>query len=170
MDISKIYNSNVYLDGTNKLLGKAGEFTLPDIAAVTEEHKALGMIGKLELVMGLEKLEAKVKWTGFYPEHLDGANPFAARKLQVRSNVQTFGPSGLLTELPLVTSLTATFKKIPLGVLGAGAGVELEDELSVSYIKQDLAGQELLEIDIHENIWRVRGKDILAAYRANIGA
>lgn len=170
MDISKIYNSNVYLDGTNNLLGKASEITLPEIATVTEEHQALGMIGTLEFVMGLEKLEAKIKWNGFYPEHLDGANPFAARKLQVRSNVQTFGPGGLLVELPLVTFLTCTFKKISLGVLGPQAATEFEDDLACSYVKQVLAGEELLEIDIHQNIWRVRGKDVLETYRANIGA
>ncbi len=168
-DVSKIYNSNVYLDGTNNLLGRASEITLPEVAAVTEDHKALGMIGTVQLVMGLAVLTAKVKWNGFYPEHLQGADFFTRRKLQCRSNVQTFGAGGQASARPLVTSLTVNWTKVPLGVLGAQQSTEFEEELSCVYVKQVLGEEELLEIDILNNIWRVRGKDMLAEYRANLG-
>lgn len=169
MDISKIYNSNFYLDGTNNQVGRASEVTLPEVAGVTEEHKALGMIGAIEFVMGLAVMNVKIKWNGFYPEHLDGANFFAMRKLQARSNVQTFAAGGLVSSKPLVTSLTVGWKKIPLGVLGAQTSTEFEEELRCNYVKQELDGVELLEIDIVNAIYRVRGKDILADFRKNLG-
>lgn len=169
MDISKVYNANVYLDGTNSLLGKAKEHTLPEVVTVTEDQDALGMFGKLQLPTGIDVLTGKIKWGGFYPEVLDAANPYVARKIQTRGNVQTFGPGGLLTEEPLVATVNAAFKKLPLGVFGPKTSPELEVEYTCTYVRVELSGKELLEIDVHNHVWRVRGKDLLAAYRANLG-
>jgi P2 family phage contractile tail tube protein len=170
MDISKVYNANVYIDGTNNLLGRAGEVTLPDIAVATEEHMALGMIGKVLLPTGLEAMEAKIKWSGFYADQLKtGADPFTAHKLQLRANVQTFGAAGLTAEKPLVILMTCRWKKSPLGVFGAQKATEYEEELTVTYVKVTLDGEELVEIDVLENVWKVGGKDIVAAYRKNLG-
>ncbi|MCO2667078.1 phage major tail tube protein, partial [Pseudomonas aeruginosa] len=48
VQINRITNANVYLSN-NSMLGKAEEIKLPDIQAIMAEHKALGMIGKVEL-------------------------------------------------------------------------------------------------------------------------
>ena len=54
--INAIYNANVYLDGNN-LLGKAGEFKLPEFEIGQDEYKALGMVGTIKLPNGVEALE-----------------------------------------------------------------------------------------------------------------
>lgn len=170
MEISKIYSSNVYLDGTNSLLGKASEITLPEIVATLDTHQALGMIGKVEIPAGLELLSTKIKWTTFWPERIAmGGNPFKAHKLQVRSSVETFGADGRISEQPMVALITGRWKKLPLGALASQANAEVEDELATTYIKLTLGKRELLEIDVLENIWRANGEDILASYRANLG-
>lgn len=170
MEISKLYNVNVYVDATNDLIGRAGELTLPEITAAQDEHQALGMIGKIMLPTGLEQLEGKIKWSGFYADAVKfGANPFVAHKVQVRGNVQTFGADGLQTEVPLVVLMTVKFKKHPLGVMAAQTQAETEQEFSCTYVKVTLDGQELVEIDVLENVWKVGGVDILAAYRKNLG-
>ena len=51
--INAIYNANVYLDGNN-LLGKAGEFKLPEFEIGQDEYKALGMVGTIEAFAGFE--------------------------------------------------------------------------------------------------------------------
>lgn len=169
MQISKIYNANCYIDGTNSLLGRAAEITLPDIAAETDEHKALGMIGSISFPTGLAAMEAKVKWNGFYPEVLTlGANPFTAHKLQLRASVESYEAGGRVAEKPLIVLMTARFKKTPLGTFGAMTSVEFEQELYATYIKATLDGVELVEIDVMENVWRVGGVDILAAYKKNL--
>ena len=48
IEINRITNANIYLDGAN-LLGRAEEVKLPDVSMTMQEHKALGMVGKVEL-------------------------------------------------------------------------------------------------------------------------
>ena len=48
IEINRITNANIYVNG-NSLLGRAEEIKLPDISAIMQEHKALGMVGKIEL-------------------------------------------------------------------------------------------------------------------------
>lgn len=167
--ISKIYNANIYLDGTINLVGRASQIVLPNITAVTEEHKALGMPGSVEFLMGLAKLEAKIKWEGFYAEYIATSDFMTAHKLQVRANVQTFGPGGLEEEKPLVVKMTGTFKDKPLGTFAPQTSVNFEDAIALTYIEQSLDGKELLAYDPVRAIWRVNGKDMLAKYRANLG-
>lgn len=169
MDIRKVFNCNIYLDGTNNLLGKAKEVVLPDVVALTEDHKGVGMIGTLELPTGLDKLMTKIKWAGFYPEMFAGADPFTSHKLQVRASLETFGAGGRTGQVPVIVLLTVTFKKTPLGTFTAGAGQEPEQELSTTYLKLTIDGKEKVEIDVHENVWRVDGKDVLETYRKNLG-
>lgn len=169
MQIRKIYNANVYLAGTNSLLGRAKEVALPELVVNMDAHRGLGQIGDIELPTGLAALVTKIKWAGWYPEQLENANPFAATQLQVRANTQVFGAGGLEQEQALVVLLTVTWKKSPLGTISAGTAGEPEDELATTYVKVTLGGEELLELDVHANIWRVKGVDVLAQYRANLG-
>ena len=47
IEINRITNANIYVNG-NSLLGRAEEIKLPDVSAIMQEHKALGMVGKIE--------------------------------------------------------------------------------------------------------------------------
>lgn len=169
MEIRKIFNANVYIDGTNSLLGRAREIVLPNIAVNVEEHKALGMIGALELPVGLAPLVTTITWAGWYADRFAHFNPFRAHKLQVRASVETFGAGGRVSEQALVVVLTAAWKNAPLGTLAAGAGGEVQDELATTYVRVALDGDELFEVDVNANIWRVNGEDLLEQYRANLG-
>ena len=60
IQVNRIVNANIYLEGTN-MLGRAEEVKLPDITAIMAEHKALGMVGKIELPSGFDKLEGEIK-------------------------------------------------------------------------------------------------------------
>lgn len=169
MQISKVLNANVYIDGSLDLLGKAKQITLPEVTMTVEAHKALGMLGSIEYPVGLEPLVMRISWHGWYPEALQSANPFASHKLQIRATHQTFGAGGLEQTQPLVVLVTASWKKQPLGTFAPGAHADTEDELSVTYLKVTLGGAELLEIDVHNNVYRVNGEDVLAEYREAMG-
>jgi len=170
VEIKKIYSANIYLDGTNSLLGKASQITLPDIVASVDTHQALGMIGKVELPSGLDMLTTKIKWSSFWPDRIAmGADPFTAHKIQVRASVETYGVNGRIAEDPLVALLAVRFKKTPLGALMSQTNPEVEDELATTYVKVSVAGKELVEIDMMNNVWRSNGVDVLAKYRANLG-
>lgn len=169
MDISKVFNANVYRNGTANLVGKVAELTLPKVTAVTEEHSALGMIGKLKLPTGLELLEMAMKWKGFYAEQLEAADPFRTHNFQIRASVQTFGAGAVATEQKLVIECRARFTEHDLATLIAMTGNEPATALNVDYIKVALVDEELLEVDVVNNIWKVRGRDLLADYRKNLG-
>ncbi|EGR9321908.1 phage major tail tube protein, partial [Salmonella enterica] len=90
IQINRITNANIYLDGNN-LLGRASEIKLPDISMIMQEHKALGMVGKIELPAGFDKLEGEIKWNSFYHDVMrKTANPWQAVALQCRSSIDCY--------------------------------------------------------------------------------
>ncbi|MCA8013608.1 phage major tail tube protein [Burkholderia vietnamiensis] len=167
--INRITNANVYLSN-NSMLGKAEEIKLPDVQAIMAEHKALGMIGKVELPGGLDKLEGEIKWNSLYADVAKAmANPFKAVALQCRSSIETYGAQGRVQEVSLVTYLTVMFKKNPLGTYKQHENADFSSAFGATYIKQVIDGEEVLELDYLANIFRVGGEDMLADFRANIG-
>lgn len=169
IQINRITNANVYVDGRSKL-GKAEEIKLPDIQAIMQEHKALGMVGKIELPAGFDKLEGEIKWNSLYQDVATVmANPFKAVALQCRSSIETYGAQGRQQEVSLVTYMTVMFKKNPLGTFKQHENAEFGSAFSCTYIKQVIDGQEVLELDYMANIFRVNGVDQLQGYRNNIG-
>src|SRR6056297_2605159 len=87
IQINRLTNANVYMDGNN-LLGRAEEINLPQIKHKMSEHKALGMVGSAEFFSGIDKLECKIKWNSLYPEVLKkAANPFRTIQLQARASL-----------------------------------------------------------------------------------
>lgn len=167
--INRVTNANVYIDGTS-LLGKVDEVTLPEVKPLMSEHKALGMMSKIELPSGIDTLEAKFKFNSFYPSvMLSIANPYAVRQVQVRASSEAYTGMGKLAEVPVVCHLSGTFKKIPMGAFKQGENVELETEMNVLYAKMTIGGSPIFEVDTMTNTFKVAGLDILAQYRLNIG-
>ena len=167
--VNRVTNANVYMDG-NSFMGKAEEVDLPMVKHIMSEHKALGIIGKPEFWAGLDKMEAKIKWNSIYPEVAGRiADPFTSVQLQVRASVETYGSQGRTLQVPMVCHMTGTFSEVPLGNYKQHDNVELQSSLSVTYIKQVIDGEEVLEIDVMANIYKVNGVDLLADYKANIG-
>ncbi|NLG18937.1 MAG: phage major tail tube protein [Fibrobacter sp.] len=169
IEINRVTNANVYIDGTS-LLGKVDEVTLPEIKPLMSEHKALGMIAKIELPSGIDKLEAKFKFNSFYPSVMMSiANPYSVRKVMVRASAETYTGMGKISEVPVVCHMSGTFKKIPMGGFKQAENVELETEMNCLYAKMMIRGVTIFELDTMANIFKVAGADILAMYRLNIG-
>lgn len=169
IQLNRVTNANIYVDG-NCLLGKAEEIKLPDITAMMSEHKALGMVGKIELPSGFEKMEGEIKWNSFYRDvWLKMNNAYSMVQLQVRSNVETYGAMGRMQQQPLVTFLSVMFKKNPMGTFKQNDNAEFSSSFACYYIKQQLAGEDMLELDVLANIYKVGGVDQLDIYRNNIG-
>lgn len=168
--VQKISNANIYIDGTGSLLGRASGITLPEFMAVTEDATALGLMGKFRTAVGIDILQGTLKWDGYYPEVIAlGADPFTARKLQIYSSVKVIGPDGLEQRKQRIISMTATFEGTPLGDYGPQANVGFEQPFSATRLRDELDGEELLEFDVFNLVWRVRGVDLLAEYRKNLG-
>ncbi len=169
ISVNKLYNANVYVNG-NSFLGRAEEVTLPKVQAKMVEHKALGMVGVLETPAGIEKMEAKIKWSSLYPEVLGAmANPYRTIQIQVRASLENYDSSGKNSEVPVVAYMTAQFKNFPGIGFKHQDNAELETDMAVSYYKLSVDGDDYIEVDVFANIWKVKGEDILEEYKSNIG-
>ena len=169
IQLNRITNANIYVDG-NCLLGKAEEIKLPDITAMMSEHKALGMVGKIELPAGFDKLEGEIKWNSYYRDvFLKMNDPYTMTQLQIRSSVETYGSLGRMQQVPLVTFLSVMFKKNPMGTFKQNENAEFPSSFACYYVKQQLNGEDMIELDVLANIYKVNGVDRLDIYRNNIG-
>lgn len=169
IQVNRMTNANVYVNGVSQL-GKAEEINLPAVKQIMSEHKALGMVGKMEFASGIDKMEAKIKWNAFYSDVFKKfASPFATLNLQCRSSVETYTSEGRTDQVPYVCYLTAYSKDFPLGNFKQHDNVEMESNLSVTYIKVEVNGEEIVEIDVLANVYKISGVDQLAQYRQNLG-
>lgn len=167
--INKCTNANVYLNGVS-YMGRAEEISLPDITPKMVDHKALGMVGESELPAGLQKMSAKIKWNAIYPDVMKTThNVFTSVRLMVRTSIETYEGGTRTSQQPAVIYLTGTWKKSGGLSFKPQDNVEIENELSVTAYKMEVNGQEIINVDVMANIWRVNGVDQLAVYRANLG-
>jgi len=170
--IRRITNCNVYLNGTNSLLGAAEEVELPQPKTIMVEHKGLGLWDKAKLPAGGDFLEAKIKWTSLYPEVLGAAFlPTTIARLMVRANQQEFGAGGvLLGEVPVVALINGIFSEMPGAKISKHENSESPSTLTVYYYELKIAGIVIVEKDVFAGIYRVNGVDQLAQFNANQGS
>lgn len=170
IEINKLTNANIYLNGTN-LLGRAEEVQLPQIKHKMAEHKALGMVGSAEFFSGIDKMECKIKWNALYPAVLATcSNPFNAAMIQVRASLETYNGTGRISEVPATAFIIGTFKEFPLGNIKPQENAEYETTMAVTYAKLIVNKVEVFEIDVLQNIYKVGMVDVLSQFKKNIGA
>jgi len=167
-----IVNANVYVDGVN-LLGKVADCSLPNISFKQADHRALGMIGTTQFFSGIDAMEATLNWSSIYPDMMKiFANPRKVIKLTLYSSLEVLtAADGVSEEKKLKTEFHGTVKGFPLGSFKPGEVVsDISTKIAVHYLKQDLAGDAVIEIDVMNNIFKAAGEDILANYSGNIAA
>ncbi len=168
-DIKKLTNANVYFDGAS-YLGKVEEATLPNVAIKQADYKALGMHAILELPVGMDKMELKLKWSSIIPEAMKKvADGYTAWDFQVRSSLETYESGGRTAEESYVAYFKGMPKNIPGGAFKQHESVEAETDFSISYYKLEIGGETIYEIDVLNNLYIVNGDDRLATNRANLG-
>lgn len=169
LTINKVTNANIYVDGAN-YLGKADEVNLPAPKGKQAAHSPLGIMGELEYNSGFEKMEAKIKWNSYYPEVIKKfSNVFQSVKLQVRFSIEQYEDGSRTGQVPGIAYITARANDIPGGNFKSKDNVELESNLSVTYYKLEINGEEMVEFDAEANIYVVGGIDLFATLRSHLG-
>jgi uncharacterized protein len=169
IDVSRITNANIYMDG-NSLLGRAEEVELAWPKAKMLDHKGLGMFGTAEFPSGIDKLEAKVKWISVDGEVLSAMSIFQSHQFQIRADKQQYTSQGLIAELPFIGLMTAQFKDGGPLNFKQHEQVDFPTTLVVYHCEYYLNGVQYLLYDVMANVYTVNGVDQLAQFRANIGA
>lgn len=169
MNIAKVFDANVYINNASKH-GQASEITPPTITALMTDYKAMGMVGSVEFFNGFDKLETTIKWT--YPDNEAQkacANFLKPVDLMIRSSKSIIDNSGITSEQPIVMYVRGYPKAHPAGTYKAKEDTELENTFSVQYYKLEIDGEEVVEIDVLNNIYKVGGEDLMAEHRQNLG-
>jgi hypothetical protein len=169
INISKVFNARVYIDGSD-FIGRAEEVELPKVKFKFADSKGLGLYGEFELPSGLDKLEAKIKLNSIYPDFVKiASDPTTTRTVIVRASNQYWTNTGVMAEKPIKAELRGFFKEFDSGKFKKADNTEAEATMSVFYYKLEVDGEEILEIDVLNNIYKVNGNDVLQNYRINLG-
>ncbi len=165
--LNSIFNANAYRDG-NTLIGKIEQLDLPNIKFKTEDIAALGLFSTIEVPVGLEKMEAKIKWNAIYDEDWKAASPISKSTVVVKSNMTKHGADGRTAQVQVTATIRGVYKELPSGNLKANAKFDgAEHLLTVNYYKLEVAGAKIYEVDIFNNILYVGQTDILESFRSN---
>jgi P2 family phage contractile tail tube protein len=170
INITTLFNADLFIDGLDTL-GRMGEFSLPQPKRTMETYKALGMAGQIEIPVGWEKLDAQMKWTSFDQAVLLAlAGSTSATPLTLQASAQVITSTGLIQEVPVTGNLTGLFKDPGAVKLKAQANAEFEAMFAVWHIDLTIAGNQIYLFDFLSNQYVVGGVDLLAQFRANLGA
>lgn len=153
-------DATLYGEG-NSLLGKVKEFELPTIEHEFVDHEAVGMKGVVQLFSGTNPMEGT--FTFYYDPEIVRliCNPMKSVNLQVRANLNIYTSAGEST-VPVVIFLRGRFKTTPMGSFVQNENTELEADFTADAVRVSIDNQDLYEIDITANIYKVAGTDILS--------
>ncbi|MCL2791076.1 MAG: phage major tail tube protein [Desulfobulbus sp.] len=166
----KLINAKVYYQGSTELLGTANA-ELPSLEYITEALSGLGIAGEVETpVMGhFKDLGFKFNWNVTNKQAISLLAP-TTHHLEVYGSIQHHDAgSGELISESIKVVLRGMPKKVGTGKMEPAKKMEAETELSCSYIKMWMEGDEVLEIDKFNFICRIMGKDYLEQVRKDLG-
>jgi len=172
MEYPNVLNdANIYVDGAN-WLGKA-EVHLPEIGHKVIDMAVMGVAGGMEvpLVGHIDKLHGTIKFKSVDKNAWKTVlNSAYAPLLDIRAAIQKYDTIlGLMKTFPVKVTMRAFFKKVKPLTFKQGSDETTDVEYEAHYLKIEIDGEEILEIDKFNYIYRVAGVDLLADVRASLG-
>lgn len=167
--INRITNAVMYL-GADILARKVEDFDGPVIKTKTSEVKAIGMMGHVSLPSGMEKLEAKFKMNGVYPDVMKQvANMYKKYTVTIRGSVEIYDGNDLVDEQPYECTMMGMFTEFPTGAFKQNDNTEFPVAMNLTYAKVKHNGEDIVEVDFMNQVYKAAGVDLWAKKRANMG-
>jgi len=163
----KLKDFNLFGDGNN-WQGQIPSLTLPELARAVEEYRGGGMDGAVEMDMGQEIIE--FAWTAggiiaeIFTEY--GTSVHDANLLRFAGSYESDETAEVI---PVEVTVRGRHKTIAMGEVEGGGNNTIEVTTTCTYYKLVVNGEEIIEIDIPGNVFRVRGVDRLAERRQALG-
>lgn len=163
----KLKDFNLFGDGNN-WQGQIPSLSLPELARSMEEYRGAGMDGPVEVDMGQNLIEMEWTAAGIITEIWDGygATAHDASLLRFTGSYES-DETGEVVAVEVV--VRGRHKTIAMGDVEPGGNNQIQVTTSCSYYKLTVAGEVIIEIDQAGGVFRVRGKDRLAARRRALG-
>lgn len=160
-------NFNVFLNGLN-CAGQVNELGLPKLARKMEATRPGGMNAEIEADMGMEKMEIEHTYGGYMREIL---NDFGMAKIDGAmlrfAGAYEREDTGAVDAVEIVVRGRHT--EIDRGNAKAGDKTEFKVKSSLTYYKETINGEIVIEIDVLNMIEIVNGVDRLAEHRKAVG-
>jgi P2 family phage contractile tail tube protein len=162
----KLKNHNVFANGSS-WLGLVPEIQLPKLAKKVEQYRGGGMLGELDVEMGLEKLETEIKLGGLVRQALRLFGAIGVEGVLLRF-VGAYQSDGVGAVMASEMVMGGMFTEFDPGSAKVGDNTEMPVKATLNYLKWSINGRTDVEIDMLRSIWIQDGIDRMAAIRAAI--
>lgn len=165
----KINDYNVYLDG-DKMIGVAASATLPEVNMKTSTVAGVGVNGELDspTIGQFESMEQEIQFNTLYSSAMDMLNPLSVVNLTFRAAQQVYDKTGGYSFKGLRVVEMGRVKKMNPGKVEKGEAMEATVTMELTYLLIEVDGEQLVEIDKLNGVYRVKGVDMLAGVRSLI--
>ncbi|MBQ9273291.1 MAG: phage major tail tube protein [Succinivibrio sp.] len=165
----KTINYNIYAEG-ERLVG-VGTVDMPEISFLTDTLKGAGIAGELETpVLGhTQSMSCTINWRTVTEDALKMLDTQGTTLTLRAAQQEVAGDTNALSAYGLKVVLKTLPKNVGLGTLEPGASTDTSTELEVSYLKIEVKGKEILEIDKLNFVYKVNGQDRMSAVRQAMG-
>lgn len=164
---NKLKLMHLHQDG-HSYLGQVNEVTRPKLAIKAESYRAGDMLGEVDINLGLEKLEAELKFGGHMADMraLFGSAEISGVLLRLSQSYER-DDTGEVNAVELV--MRGRYTEIDPGNAKVGDDTEETYKASLTYYKEIVNGKTLIEIDLLNHVFVVNGVDRLKEHRRAIG-
>lgn len=161
---------NVYDENMNKLIGRSGEVSLPDLDAVTETIEGGGVLGEIEdpVTGHFSSIKMTIPFTNLYAPISGLMNTTKPMTLTLRGSLQCMNPAtGETGYYPIKIVVKGKASSTKLGKLENGKKMEPEVELELFYIQVMIDDVVVVELDKFNFVYILNGVDMLADIRTH---
>ncbi len=165
----KLKHQNLFNDGES-FVGQCGTVTLPKLARKMEAWRGAGMDGPVKVDMGHSDDGLQIEWTiggwGLSVLRQFGAVKADGVMLRWAGSIQR-DDTAEVSAVEVV--VRGRHEEIDFGDSEAGEDTEHSITTTCTYYKLTIDGNEEIEIDLLNFVFKVNGKDMLAEHRKAIG-
>ncbi|RZG65375.1 phage major tail tube protein [Acinetobacter bouvetii] len=160
-------NFNVFVD-TYSWAGVAESVTIPKITKKTEDFRGAGMIGDVALVMGYEKLEGEVTYSGFDVKQYRQLGVCGTSDLPVRF-VGIYERQDNCTRQNVEIYMRGQAIELDPGDSKNGEKTEIKMSYNYTYFRMEVDGVVEVELDFINGTEVFGGSDIAAQIKKMLG-
>ena len=166
-----INNYNVYDDRANRLIGVSGEVELPNFEAMTETISGAGILGEYDgpVTGHFSSMSIKIPFSNLWMNLYDLMNTTTPPQLTLRGSMQVTDTDTNVTDYePVKIVLRGQCKVAESGKVDVGKKMESSIEMEIAYIRIQVAGVDLVELDKLNFKFLLNGVDMMAKVRSQI--
>lgn len=162
---------NIY-DGTtgDKLIGVTGEMPIANLQAMTAEIRGAGIAGSYNApVIGyFQDISQDIPFRAMYPQVTKFMNPLKKCIISVRGLMQVMNRNtGLRDRVPIRYVVGGAGVSINPGTMQLGNPMGSTLTISATYVRFEVGGEKLIEIDKVNQVCVIDGEDLLEEIRNN---